>query len=257
IIWDVAVACLALSVKFHRDVFLPLYSIPAHEFMAIAPHSISYDDFEAAHRDVLYALSYSVGSVTPGMYMQELWEALPSLRQALGFDNGWKIAQEETWAILLEAMMQPDVLRFSMSLLTASAMIDGIIESLVHKYCLDASLAMPRREASGRRAAFLEKATSAASRAALDILELLEHPVVRLYIIGATLRLTLLGGRTSVPRLVAVDGARCLTCLSVGSVLLSISWYCGFMLWSRFRSLSLLLSFCLFLERFSLIKTFP
>ncbi|KAF9808129.1 hypothetical protein IEO21_07965 [Rhodonia placenta] len=171
--WDTAVACMALSVKFHRDVFMPLYSINAHEFIAIAPHTMTYDDLETAHRDILYALSYSIGSVTPLAYMQELWLALPSLRKLLAFDDGWSIAQEEAWAILLEALMQPDALRFPVSLLTACATIDGAIESLILKY--QSNVRSGGEIGHARRAHFRTKASKAVVTVRLDIQEVLQY----------------------------------------------------------------------------------
>ncbi|OBZ66787.1 hypothetical protein A0H81_13268 [Grifola frondosa] len=151
--WDLAVACLTLSVKFHRDVLFPLDVILSNEFLALAPHSMSFEDLEVAQRDILEALSYRVGSATPGSFMEELWFALTSLRKLLDFDEGWKTAQKEAWAILTNALLsesnerpkarcdvvndlttEPDVLRFPISLLTMCALLDGITESLVHKY---------------------------------------------------------------------------------------------------------------------------
>ena len=61
---------------------------------------------QTAQRDIFDALSHSLGSATPGQYLQDFWLALPSLRILLAFDDGWENAQEETWAILLEAFMR-------------------------------------------------------------------------------------------------------------------------------------------------------
>lgn len=62
--------------------------------------------FQAAQRDIFDVLAHSLGSATPGQYLQDFWLALPSLRALLAFDEGWKNAQEEMWAILLEAFMR-------------------------------------------------------------------------------------------------------------------------------------------------------
>ena len=35
--------------QFQRDVFLPNYMIPAREFGALAPHSMTFDDLEVRH----------------------------------------------------------------------------------------------------------------------------------------------------------------------------------------------------------------
>lgn len=61
---------------------------------------------QTAQRDIFDALSHSLGSPTPGQYLQDFWLALPSLKGLLAFDDGWANAQEETWAILLEAFMR-------------------------------------------------------------------------------------------------------------------------------------------------------
>jgi hypothetical protein len=64
VIWDIAVGCLALSVKvgylhqqicgnanlngsqFHRDFLAPLYPVYALDFLSLAPHAMAYDDLE-------------------------------------------------------------------------------------------------------------------------------------------------------------------------------------------------------------------
>ncbi|PCH37539.1 hypothetical protein WOLCODRAFT_167571 [Wolfiporia cocos MD-104 SS10] len=170
--WDIALACVTLSVKFHRDVFLPLYSIPANNFMLLAPHSLSYEDLEAAQRDILYTFSFSIGSVTPESYISELWLALPSLRSLLSFDGGWNTAQKETWAVLLEALMQPDVLRFPISLLTASALLDGVIDTLVERYKFE-SLVKGGHKLPDSCDAYRKRAVKASAIVALDVEELL------------------------------------------------------------------------------------
>ena len=53
---------------------------------------------QTAQRDIFDALSHSLGSATPGQYLQDFWLALPSLRSLLAFDGGWASAQEQTWA---------------------------------------------------------------------------------------------------------------------------------------------------------------
>ncbi|KAI0926491.1 hypothetical protein AcV7_005415 [Taiwanofungus camphoratus] len=173
--WDTAVGCLALSVKFHRDVLFPLYAIPAHEFMSLAPHEMSFENLEAAQRDILEAFSFCIGSVTPGSFMQELWLALPSLRALLGFDNGWAIAQEEAWAALLDALLEPDILRFPISLLTASALIDGIIESLIQKYKAEDCRKAVRNANSHLTSSPKRRAVKAAQGVLLDLQEVLGY----------------------------------------------------------------------------------
>ena len=145
IIWDLAVACLALSVKvciarppcaqcrtcaypltqFHRDVLFPLEIIFAEEFIGLAPHEMEFDDLESAQRDVLDAVGYRVGSATPGAFMDELWRALPTMRLLLGFDDGWEDVQRGAWAVLC------DVLRSRFFLLCL--LLPGLTNGVVHR----------------------------------------------------------------------------------------------------------------------------
>lgn len=46
VVTDISVACLSLSVKFHRDFLDPLLPVYAHEYLALSPHGMSYDDLE-------------------------------------------------------------------------------------------------------------------------------------------------------------------------------------------------------------------
>ncbi|KAG6805939.1 hypothetical protein H0H92_013344, partial [Tricholoma furcatifolium] len=112
--WNLALACLAISVKYHRDFLDPLLPVYAWEFMRLetglqarmqhagaslgvhnanisAEHHetdlslgptqilIGYDDFETAHRDLLAALDFRLGD-TPQGVLREAWEAMPALR---------------------------------------------------------------------------------------------------------------------------------------------------------------------------------
>ncbi|KAF5319386.1 hypothetical protein D9619_008485 [Psilocybe cf. subviscida] len=103
ILWDVAVACLSVSIKFHRDFLDPLLPVFAHEYLDLAPHEMSYEDLETAHRDMLSAFDYRLG-VTPQPIMDELWLALPPLRSLLQFDGGWEGATSHSWSILFIAL---------------------------------------------------------------------------------------------------------------------------------------------------------
>ncbi|KAG5643939.1 hypothetical protein DXG03_009351 [Asterophora parasitica] len=134
--WDIGVACLALCVKYHRDFLYPLYPVYASEFQAIAPHgTVEYEDLETAHRDVLCALAYRLGD-TPHALLSELWEALPALRRVLqdgsesrlseNVNADWNAVQRETWRVLLGAALDPDILRFPLSLLTSTALLFGL-----------------------------------------------------------------------------------------------------------------------------------
>ncbi|KAJ6546814.1 hypothetical protein B0H19DRAFT_1162614 [Mycena capillaripes] len=137
--WDSCLACLAISVKAHRDVLEPLNPIMSWEFEALAKHEVSFQDLEIAQQDVLAVFGYRLGG-TPQPILDELWIALPSLRQLLEFKNGWKFAQKETWWRLFDAVAAPDVLKFPISLLTVAALAEALVAALVSKYEYDATI---------------------------------------------------------------------------------------------------------------------
>ncbi|KAH9848689.1 hypothetical protein C2E23DRAFT_427202 [Lenzites betulinus] len=173
VMWDIAVACLALSIKFHRDVLYPLDVIYAHEFLDLAPHALTFDDLENAQRDVLEAVVFRVGIATPGAFMAELWAALPTLRLLLAFDGGWIGAQERAWAILCDVLQRPDALRYPISLLTASALSESLLRVLARKYNTTGRDGRARR-LKNRDEKTLRKAAAKASRGVrLDIQEIL------------------------------------------------------------------------------------
>ncbi|KAF9222225.1 hypothetical protein BS17DRAFT_196099 [Gyrodon lividus] len=133
--WDLAIGCLALSVKLHRDVLPPLNPVYAHEFLDLAPHSMSHEDLERSQRDILYALKFSLGSCTPQAVLDELWNALPTLRRAIApIRDGWTAVQRETWEKLFEAVLEPDMLQYPITLLTAATLIDSLVFSLARQY---------------------------------------------------------------------------------------------------------------------------
>ncbi|KAF8874399.1 hypothetical protein CPB84DRAFT_579837 [Gymnopilus junonius] len=100
-VWTIAVACLAISVKvcpshpglqilselhlqFHRDFLEPLIPVFAKEYLSLAPYSLTHERLETAQRDILSLFDWRLG-VTPQPVMDELWLALPSLRNLLDF----------------------------------------------------------------------------------------------------------------------------------------------------------------------------
>lgn len=54
---------------------------------------------------MLEALAFRVGSATPGAFMVELWDALPTLRLLVAFDGGWAEVQESAWTILCNVLL--------------------------------------------------------------------------------------------------------------------------------------------------------
>ncbi|KAG2122730.1 hypothetical protein DEU56DRAFT_719750, partial [Suillus clintonianus] len=133
--WDIALGSLALCVKFHRDFLAPLSPVYAYEFLDLARHSVSYEDLEVSQRDILAACGFSLGSITPQGLMDELWLALPTLRKATeALKDGWKSVQVEIWDRLFDALIEPDVLQFPVSVLTASALLDGLIIAIARHH---------------------------------------------------------------------------------------------------------------------------
>ena len=86
--------------------------------------------------------------------MDELWVALPSLRTLLGFEGGWKNAMERAWSYLFACLTgdycsvlnligrrtltiefpEPDVQRYPISVLTTTALMKGIVRTLIQEY---------------------------------------------------------------------------------------------------------------------------
>ncbi|KAI5120986.1 hypothetical protein M0805_000447 [Coniferiporia weirii] len=172
--WDVAVSCLALAVKFQRDFLSPLNPIYSHEFLVIAPHPMSHDDFEISQKDVLQALDYQIREVTPGPFMEEIWNSLPTFRKLLGFTEGWEVAQMNAWHRLNVASLAGEMFRFSMSLLSAAALIEGGIETLIALYESDMESQVGRELTDDEEVSLEDKATLAFAGVVEDIKDLIE-----------------------------------------------------------------------------------
>ncbi|KAF8266940.1 hypothetical protein EI94DRAFT_1582963, partial [Lactarius quietus] len=106
----------------HRDNLPPLRPIYARHFLAMAPHEMYFEDLEISQRDLLECLSYNLGMPTPQAILDELHLALPNLRHVLDFESAW------------EEVLTPDLLRFPVALLTATALIEAITESFAIIY---------------------------------------------------------------------------------------------------------------------------
>ncbi|EJC99455.1 uncharacterized protein FOMMEDRAFT_148678 [Fomitiporia mediterranea MF3/22] len=138
IVWDVAISCLAIAIKYNRDFLSPFSPVYAREFLVLAPHPMSHDDFEISQKDVLQALEYEIRDVTPGPFMQEIWASLSSFRKLLSFSDGWEITQMNAWHILNASMTASEMLQFPISLLTAGALVEGAVVALIDLYEQDA-----------------------------------------------------------------------------------------------------------------------
>ncbi|KAI0312272.1 hypothetical protein OF83DRAFT_674471 [Amylostereum chailletii] len=148
LVWDFAVAAVALSVKvlswpiplrilaetpiqFHRDCLPPLTPVYARDFMAIAPHEMCFEDFELAQRDILDSCAYELATPTPQEFLDELHATLATLRALVGPGRTWACVIGATWEKLLRAVREPDVFRFPVSLLTAAALHEAIADVIL------------------------------------------------------------------------------------------------------------------------------
>ncbi len=106
------------------DFLCPFHPVHISEFLAIAPHPMSYSNFEVrlyvpvlmnipskcmysqvAQWDILEALDYQINMTTPDAILEELRLSLPTLRHLLSFDNGWCAAREHAWFLLKAAAL--------------------------------------------------------------------------------------------------------------------------------------------------------
>ena len=93
-------------------------------------------------------LHYEVREITPGPFLDELWNCLSTLRRLLAFPNAWTSVQQYVWKkingcatgtvhhlklSLLNARLyeEGEMLQFPVSLLTAAAIIDGTVDALM------------------------------------------------------------------------------------------------------------------------------
>jgi len=137
IVWEVAMSCLALAVKFHRDFLKPLTPICSSSFLVVAPVAMTHDDFELSQKDVLEVFSYKIWDVTPGPFLEEIWNSLPNLRRLLAFPEGWTLAQYSAWRRLNACALEGEMFQFPISLLSAAALIEGTVDSLMAYYRSD------------------------------------------------------------------------------------------------------------------------
>ncbi|KII84913.1 hypothetical protein PLICRDRAFT_179239 [Plicaturopsis crispa FD-325 SS-3] len=178
--WDVAVATIALSVKYNRDVLPPLSLIFASDFLTLlqqSTHRMSLGDLEQTQRDVIGALQWDLaGPGTPQAFMDELWEALPSLQALLDGASTRKMVEEEAWGSLLWAVLEPDVTRFPISLLTTVAFMDGLTSTHARQLKSKAQgcvCSAPTMDVSHVEDKWMRRAGRATAGAMKDVQELL------------------------------------------------------------------------------------
>ncbi|KAG8215656.1 hypothetical protein J3R82DRAFT_7530 [Butyriboletus roseoflavus] len=105
----------------------------------MAPYAMTHAAFELAQHDVMYTFEFLLGSCTPQDVLDELWDALPTLRKATApIRDGWVVVQCVTWDKLFESLFEPDMLQYPVSLLTAAALIEGLLFALARHYRAEA-----------------------------------------------------------------------------------------------------------------------
>ncbi|KDQ18684.1 hypothetical protein BOTBODRAFT_185207 [Botryobasidium botryosum FD-172 SS1] len=134
VLWDMATGCLSIAVKFHHDFLPPLLPIFANDIVSMARLSVTPEELLEAEADVLQCFDYQVHDVTPHVYFNELYEALPSLRRLLSFQNGWYTVKVRTWDILEKAVFENDMLMYPTSHVTAAALAVSIADALKEEF---------------------------------------------------------------------------------------------------------------------------
>lgn len=181
---DISVACLSLSVKFHRDFLDPLLPVYAQEYLALSPHGMSYDDLEVARSLINLVVFKFPCRRLIATFSPHSSTALESLLSCLWMNCGLRYLRSVNCYVLnkvgvvqwnmhgqsfsaqfpvisyivflsfvcLEVLttddVEVDVQVFSISLLTTVAVMDGVIQSLVHED-REGSTTGPRSEMLG------------------------------------------------------------------------------------------------------------
>lgn len=109
---------------------------------------------------------FLLGSCTPQDVLDELWIALPTLRKATApIRDGWAVVQSVTWDKLfglllggcplntaelrcLNTDLEPDMLQYPITLLTAAALIEGLISALTRHFKAEAEASVCKCKAS-------------------------------------------------------------------------------------------------------------
>ncbi|CAE6441482.1 unnamed protein product [Rhizoctonia solani] len=81
LIEEIALGCLAISTKFHRDFLPPLSPMSADNFLNLLgdEHPVSFDDFELIQNTIMRSFGYILYQPTPQAYIQEIWNTCPML----------------------------------------------------------------------------------------------------------------------------------------------------------------------------------
>ncbi|TFK51173.1 hypothetical protein OE88DRAFT_1630035 [Heliocybe sulcata] len=178
---DDALACLAISVKFYRDFLPPLYPVAAVDFVRMARSECTVELLEEAQRAILDTISFSVAANSPAAYMAEMYDVLrySTLPRMVTFGPApWNRVQSEVFDRLFGALYEPDVLKYPVSLLTAAALLEGLIDVMVELYAAPLALAEPVPDELEKLRRYRKTAEEQVESVKLDILELCQVSAV-------------------------------------------------------------------------------
>ncbi|KEP52777.1 hypothetical protein V565_040090 [Rhizoctonia solani 123E] len=142
LIQEIALGCLAISTKFHRDFLPPLSPIQADQFLNLLgdDHPVSFDDFELVQSTIMRSFGYILYQPTPQAYIQELWNACPMLQNIQDGNLELHRSPLQTKALeLLEACFfgkfEYESIDYPIAYLTAAAILEAIHVQEMHFQC--------------------------------------------------------------------------------------------------------------------------
>ncbi|KAJ1310547.1 hypothetical protein OPQ81_007277 [Rhizoctonia solani] len=157
LIEEIALGCLSISTKFHRDFLPPLSPMMADQFLNLLgeDHPVSFDDFELVQNMIMRSFGYILYHPTPQAYTEELWNTCPILRTIQDGDSELHQSLLRSKALeLLEACLLGKFSRlasvvipnndqtqecrsvdYSVAYLTAAAILEAIHVQDMHFQC--------------------------------------------------------------------------------------------------------------------------
>ncbi|KAF8710489.1 hypothetical protein RHS03_02542, partial [Rhizoctonia solani] len=139
LIKEVALGCLAIASKFHRDFLPPLSPMLADQFLDLLgeEHPVGFDDFELIQNTIMRSFGYILYQPTPQAYLQELWNSCPMLQNIQDGNLDLVRSPLHTKALdLLEAcFLESDSIDYPVAYLTAAAILEAIHLQELHFQC--------------------------------------------------------------------------------------------------------------------------
>ncbi|CAE6344999.1 unnamed protein product [Rhizoctonia solani] len=136
---EIALGCLVIASKFHRDFLPPLSPMLADQFLDLLgeEHPIGFDDLELVQNTIMRSFGYILYQPTPQAYIQELWDSCPMLQSIQ--DGNLELVRSplQTKALdLLEAcFLESESIDYPVAYLTAAAILEAIHLQELHFQC--------------------------------------------------------------------------------------------------------------------------